>query len=63
MKDAKKFETKMAMPSAKTHSVLLPFGFVLRTRRRAIFSGGLVPAGIAIPIAAGTLAPAKPFAK
>jgi len=41
MNDAKKFETKMEVPSAKTHSVLRPFGFVLRTFRWHTFDSAL----------------------
>ena len=63
MKDAKKLETKMEVPSVKTHSVLLPFGLVLRTFLWQMFRTGLIVAWRATPIVTGTLAPADRLAK
>jgi len=63
MKEAKKFETNMDVPSAKTHSVLTPFGCVLTTLRWQMFGSGLVLSWIATSISPRTVAPAKRFAK
>jgi len=53
MKEDKKFETNMDVPSAKPHSVLTPFGYVLTTLRWQMFRSGLVLVWIATSISRG----------
>src|SRR5713101_5481556 len=63
IKDATKFETKMELPSVRTHSVLAPFGFVLTTLRRHTLGNACVLTDTATLISSGTLAPVKRHAK
>jgi len=63
MNDARKLDTKIEVPSSKAHSVLRPFGFVLRTFLWQTFRTGLIVAWRATPIVTGTLAPADRLAK
>jgi hypothetical protein len=56
MKDAKTFETKMEVPSAKRHSVFAPFGFVLTTFRWHTLGSASALTGAAAPISLRTLA-------
>jgi hypothetical protein len=42
MKDARKLEIKMEVPSVKTHSLLLPLGLIARTDRSQTLGAGSV---------------------
>jgi len=56
MKDAKKFETKMEVPSAKRHSVFAPVGFVVTTFRWHTLGTASALTGAAARISLRTLA-------